>query len=101
METAEDFRETLIQNSFWPINLSAAPGPIQKHSKTTASSEGPRLKLITSVDSQTLILTSVPVEPNAVVVKAAPQLEIVIALNGQKDQLSAQYLPSLLMRDTG
>jgi len=101
MESAEDSREIMVRNSLWPIWLSAAPGPIAKLSKTMAFSEKLQQKLMTSVDNQIPILPLVLVELHAVVTKVTLQLEIAIAQNGQRDQLSAQYSHSLLTKDTG
>jgi len=101
MENVEVFKETLELNSWWLINLSAAPGPQLKPSITMAFSEEPPQKLIITVDNQILVSNLLRVEPHAVVMKATHLLEIVIVLNGQRDQLSAQYLPSLLTRVIG
>lgn len=101
MENVEVFKETLELNSWWLINLSAAPGPQLKPSITMAFSEEPLQKLIITVDNQILVSNLLRVEPHAVVMKATHLLEIVIVLNGQRDQLSAQYLPSLLTRVIG
>jgi len=101
MESVEVFKETLELNSWWLINLSAAPGPQLKPLITMAFSEEPLQKLIITVDNQILVSNLLRVEPHAVVMKATHLLEIVIVLNGQRDQLSAQYLPSLLTRVIG
>jgi len=101
MENVEVFKETLELNSWWLINLNAAPGPQLEPSITMAFSEEPLQKLIITVDNQILVSNLLRVEPHAVVMKATHLLEIVIVLNGQRDQLSAQYLPSLLTRVIG
>jgi len=66
-----------------------------------AFSEKLQQKLMTSVDNQIPILPLVLVELHAVVTKVTLQLEIAIAQNGQRDQLSVQYSHSLLTKDTG
>jgi len=101
MENVEVIKETLELNSWWLINLNAAPGPQLEPSITMAFSEEPLQKLIITVDNQILVSNLLRVEPHAVVMKATHLLEIVIVLNGQRDQLSAQYLPSLLTRVIG
>ena len=101
MESARVFRETMVPYSLWPTNLNAVPGPTPELSITMAFSEELQLKLTTIVDNQIPDLVSELEEPHAVLMKVAHQLEIAMLPNGQRDQLSTQYLPSLLTRDIG
>jgi len=91
----------MVPYSLWPTNLNAVPGPTPELSITMAFSEELQLKLTTIVDNQIPDLVSELEEPHAVLMKVAHQLEIAMLPNGQRDQLSIQYLPSLLTRDIG
>jgi len=91
----------MVPYSLWPTNLNAVPGPTPELSITMAFSEELQLKLTTIVDNQIPDLVSELEEPHAVLMKVAHQLEIAMQPNGQRDQLSTQYLPLLLTRDIG